>query len=178
MSTLMSIAVGVAIGYFIFQYASSSSRGATSGRLHKSSRDKKIAGVCGGLAECLGCDPTLIRIAWAVLAGPSARDWSKVTSDAVKLTVGEAMPARVLSPVVKTRAAVDMSVDAPAGALPLEATLTVKVENADDYEALGAAVFGTKTADVVYALDDGFQRGRRMAVPLGICLGRIGHGQK
>ncbi len=68
MSTLMSIAVGVAIGYFIFQYASSSSRGATSGRLHKSSRDKKIAGVCGGLAECLGCDPTLIRIAWAVLA--------------------------------------------------------------------------------------------------------------
>ena len=34
----------------------------------KSASDKKIAGVCGGLAEYLGCDPTLIRIAWAVLA--------------------------------------------------------------------------------------------------------------
>ena len=30
--------------------------------------NKKIAGVCGGLAEYLGCDPTWIRIAWAVLA--------------------------------------------------------------------------------------------------------------
>ena len=67
MSTLMSIAVGVAIGYFIFQYASSSSRGATSGRLHKSSRDKKIAGVCGGLAESLGIDSTIVRLVWALM---------------------------------------------------------------------------------------------------------------
>ncbi len=68
MSTIMSIAAGLAIGYFVYQYFVSSSRGTTHGRLHKSSRDKKICGVCGGLAEYLGCDPTIIRIAWALLA--------------------------------------------------------------------------------------------------------------
>lgn len=68
MSTVMSIAAGLAIGYFIYQYFTSSAKGTTSGRLHKSARDKKICGVCGGLAEYLGCDPTLIRLAWAILA--------------------------------------------------------------------------------------------------------------
>ena len=68
MRTVMTIAAGVAIGYFIYQYFISSSRHATNGRIHKSARDKKIAGVCGGIAEWLGVDPTVIRIAWAVLA--------------------------------------------------------------------------------------------------------------
>ena len=68
MKTIMSIAAGLAVGYFIYQYYTSNSKGMTNGRLHKSSRDKKISGVCGGLAEYLGCDPTIIRIAWAVLA--------------------------------------------------------------------------------------------------------------
>ena len=35
-------------------------------RLYRS-RDKVIAGVCGGLAERMGWDPTLVRIAFAVL---------------------------------------------------------------------------------------------------------------
>lgn len=35
----------------------------TEKRLTKS-RDKKISGVCGGLAEYVGLDPTLMRIAW------------------------------------------------------------------------------------------------------------------
>ena len=47
MTTVMTIAAGVAVGYLIFQFFSSSSRGMTNGRLHKSSRDKKICGVCG-----------------------------------------------------------------------------------------------------------------------------------
>ena len=68
MSTIMSIAAGVAIGYFIYQYFSSSNAGKTNGRIHKSAADKKIAGVCGGIAEWLGCDPTIIRGVWAVLA--------------------------------------------------------------------------------------------------------------
>ena len=68
MRAFMSIAAGLAIGYFIYQYLTSNNRGTTHGRLHKSSTDRKICGVCGGLAEYLGCDPTLIRIAWAVLA--------------------------------------------------------------------------------------------------------------
>ena len=35
-------------------------------RLTKS-KDKKIAGVCGGIAEYLGWDPTILRIIVAVL---------------------------------------------------------------------------------------------------------------
>ena len=41
--------------------------GTTNGRIHKSSRDKKLAGVCGGIAEWLGVDPMIIRLAWAAL---------------------------------------------------------------------------------------------------------------
>ncbi len=36
-------------------------------RLYKSKTDRKICGVCGGIAEYLNVDPTLIRLAWAVL---------------------------------------------------------------------------------------------------------------
>ncbi|WP_267224299.1 PspC domain-containing protein [Dyella silvae] len=36
-------------------------------RLHRSLTDRKIAGVCGGIAEYLGWDPTLVRILWVVL---------------------------------------------------------------------------------------------------------------
>ena len=68
MKTIMTVAAGLAIGYFLFQYFSSNSRGTTHGRLHKSATDKKISGVCGGIAEYLGVDPTLIRLAWALLA--------------------------------------------------------------------------------------------------------------
>ncbi len=31
------------------------------------SRDKKIAGVCGGLAEYFDLDPTLVRVIYAIL---------------------------------------------------------------------------------------------------------------
>ena len=68
MKMIMTIAAGVAIGYFIYQYLLSNNARRTNGRIHKSATDKKIAGVCGGIAEWLGCDPTIIRIAWAVLA--------------------------------------------------------------------------------------------------------------
>jgi phage shock protein C len=33
-------------------------------RLMRSSRDKKIAGVCAGLAEYFDLDPTLVRVLW------------------------------------------------------------------------------------------------------------------
>ena len=68
MKTIMTIAVGLAIGYFIYQYFASNGKGTTNGRIHRSARDKKICGVCGGIAEWLGVDPTIIRIVWAVLA--------------------------------------------------------------------------------------------------------------
>ena len=68
MKTIMTIAAGVAVGYFIYQYFMSNNTRKTHGKIHKSSQDKKISGVCGGIAEWLGVDPTIIRIAWAVLA--------------------------------------------------------------------------------------------------------------
>ena len=36
-------------------------------RLYKSRKDKKLCGVCGGLAEYFGIDPTIIRFIWAAL---------------------------------------------------------------------------------------------------------------
>ena len=37
-------------------------------QLMKSSRDKKIAGVCGGLAHYLDMDPTIVRLIWGIRA--------------------------------------------------------------------------------------------------------------
>ena len=67
MKTVMTIAAGVALGYFIYQYIVSNNQGKISGKLHKSTRDKKVAGVCGGLAEYLGIDPTIVRLVWALM---------------------------------------------------------------------------------------------------------------
>lgn len=40
--------------------------------LVRSSKDRIIAGVCGGLAESLGWDPTLVRILYVVVSLVSA----------------------------------------------------------------------------------------------------------
>ena len=37
-------------------------------KLAKSSRDRMIAGVCGGIADYLGWDPTLVRVGYVVLS--------------------------------------------------------------------------------------------------------------
>jgi phage shock protein C len=37
-------------------------------RLYRSRRDRKLAGICAGLAEYLGIDPVLMRVAWVILA--------------------------------------------------------------------------------------------------------------
>lgn len=37
-------------------------------RLYRSTNDVMLAGVCGGLAEFLGIDPTIVRLIWAVLS--------------------------------------------------------------------------------------------------------------
>ncbi len=41
-------------------------------RLHRSRSNRLIAGVCGGLAEWLGWDPTLVRILYVVASVVSA----------------------------------------------------------------------------------------------------------
>lgn len=35
-------------------------------KLYRSKTERKLAGVCGGLAEYLNIDPTVIRVIWAV----------------------------------------------------------------------------------------------------------------
>lgn len=36
-------------------------------RLYKSATDKKLDGVCAGIAEYFDIDPTLIRLAWVLM---------------------------------------------------------------------------------------------------------------
>ncbi len=70
MGTVMSLAAGLAIGYFIYQTIvnnKNGNRGKITGRLHKSVKDKKIAGVCGGIAEYLKVDPTIVRLVFALM---------------------------------------------------------------------------------------------------------------
>ena len=88
MSWIMTIAAGVALGYFLVQYftknarieqeteagtdtetvrAEETERTVATARLHKSSRDKKLAGVCGGIAEYLHVDSSIIRLVTILL---------------------------------------------------------------------------------------------------------------
>ena len=69
MKWIMSLAAGLAIGYLVYQYVVSGRNGEQriTGRLHKSVKDRKIAGVCGGIAEYLNADPTIIRLVFALL---------------------------------------------------------------------------------------------------------------
>ncbi len=42
------------------------------GKLTKSSHDRMIAGVCGGIADYFDWDPTLVRVGYVVLSVASA----------------------------------------------------------------------------------------------------------
>ncbi len=37
-------------------------------RLYRSREQKMIAGVCGGIAEYLDLDPTIVRLVWVLMA--------------------------------------------------------------------------------------------------------------
>lgn len=37
-------------------------------RLFRSTKEKMIGGVCGGLAEYFNIDPTIVRLAWAFIS--------------------------------------------------------------------------------------------------------------
>ncbi len=39
-------------------------------KLYRSKTNKKLAGVCGGLGEYFGIDPTVIRVGFVILALP------------------------------------------------------------------------------------------------------------
>lgn len=36
-------------------------------RLYRSRTDRQLAGVCGGVADYLSIDPTLVRVIWVIL---------------------------------------------------------------------------------------------------------------
>ena len=86
MSWILTVALGVGIGYFAFQAlkqkndmkqeeeyeaaeteTAETARSAGTKRLCKSATDKKLAGVCGGIAEYFGVDSTIIRLVFALL---------------------------------------------------------------------------------------------------------------
>lgn len=37
-------------------------------RLYRSRKERRLAGVCGGVADYLGVDPTLLRMLWVIFA--------------------------------------------------------------------------------------------------------------
>lgn len=37
-------------------------------KLYRSNVDKKLCGVCGGIAEYFSIDPTMVRLAWALVS--------------------------------------------------------------------------------------------------------------
>ena len=37
-------------------------------KLYRSKSDRKLAGVCGGVAAYLNIDPTVVRVIWALLS--------------------------------------------------------------------------------------------------------------
>ena len=37
-------------------------------KLYRAKQDKKLAGVCGGFAKYLDLDPTIVRVAWAIIS--------------------------------------------------------------------------------------------------------------
>jgi phage shock protein C len=73
---LLSIVPGCFVGGFVAYLAAwilmpesnTAAHPDKQGRLTRSTTDRKIAGVCGGIAEYLAIDSTVVRVAWAVLA--------------------------------------------------------------------------------------------------------------
>jgi phage shock protein C len=61
--------IGGVVAYLaaLFIMPISSAAEAPRARVTRSAIDRKIAGVCGGLAEYLNIDSTVVRLAWAVL---------------------------------------------------------------------------------------------------------------
>ena len=87
MSWIFTVALGIGIGYFALQAlkknndanreeefeaeenteAAETTRPAGTKRLSRSATDKKLAGVCGGIAEYFGVDSTIVRLVFALL---------------------------------------------------------------------------------------------------------------
>ncbi|PYR77143.1 MAG: hypothetical protein DMF87_16760 [Acidobacteria bacterium] len=54
--------------WILMPRAEGTAASSTRARLVRSNTDKRIAGVCGGLAEYFNLDPTIVRVAWIVVS--------------------------------------------------------------------------------------------------------------
>jgi phage shock protein C len=68
-------------------------------RLMRSATDSKIAGVCGGLAEYLGVDSTIVRLFWAVLAVVPGALVGGIVAYLVAWVIMPKAPAPVSAPI-------------------------------------------------------------------------------
>jgi phage shock protein PspC (stress-responsive transcriptional regulator) len=59
--------VAYVAAWIIMPDAAAAEPAAAPRRLTRSTVDRKIGGVCGGLAEYLSADPTAVRVAWVIL---------------------------------------------------------------------------------------------------------------
>jgi len=81
----------------------------TSKRLYRSRQNQMVAGVCAGIGDYLGIDPTLVRLAFLFLAlwgggGLLAYIIAWVVIPEAPLESGEIMPASPASTVVEEAA--------------------------------------------------------------------------
>jgi len=89
-------------------------------RLTRSRTDRRIAGVCGGIAEYLDVDPTLVRVVWivlsvvpgAIIGGVIAYLLSWLVMPDAAGAEGHALPSRRL-----TRSATDKRIGGVCGGL-------------------------------------------------------------
>lgn len=59
--------VAVILAGCLVIYAAKTGKIKFTGRLHRSVTDRRIGGVCGGIAECFGVESLPVRLIWVVL---------------------------------------------------------------------------------------------------------------
>lgn len=59
-------------------------------RLFKSNRNRILCGVCGGIGEFFGVDPTVIRVAWVLFAMTGAGILAYIAAAIIMPTCTEA----------------------------------------------------------------------------------------
>ena len=68
-------------------------------QLYKSSTNKKIAGVCGGIGEYFGIDPTLVRLGFVALSLLAGGGLAVYIIAAIVMPEREARPSAADNPV-------------------------------------------------------------------------------
>ncbi|SDY22475.1 PspC domain-containing protein [Tindallia californiensis] len=89
-------------------------------RFYRSRKDKKLAGVCGGVAEYFEVDPTLIRLIWVVFT----------------FAGGAGVLAYIIAAIIMPEKPLDIS-DTPSNRATYEDDSFVEVVEEEDIEEVG-----------------------------------------